>query len=239
MGSKLTRGVVVVAAFFALFGVAQGQTRNYGASEHSVHLAFTRLVLNESGWRSTGDANGILRSLINNIRITGEFDVTDADHRSRFMRYTALVGNRTFPADSPWLGLMTDHARDRHSKNQRRFGNAVWTSGFHTSCEKPTHWDEAYPESDWAGYTTRCAELVKTTQALLKMSHQNWCHTAAGPADPKWWGGEMDLHRVQRDWEEVICDAPGATCTEADRSMPNTPPGCTKNRYFRKQVRAL
>jgi hypothetical protein len=181
------------------------------------------------------DTNGILRSLVTNARLPDkQFDLHQSEDRAKLLRYMARIGNRTFPVDNPLLGLVTDADRQEHTRRQRLFGNAYWTSGFKLDCSKPDHWDEVYPDSQWAGYTERCKELVLRAQAALANKLPNTCHTAEGvPADPTWWGGAMDLHRVENGWEEIFCDAPGKNCTKEDRLSRNTPEGCTKNWYFR------
>lgn len=201
------------------------------------HLALTRLILNESGWRSDADAIGIFRSLVSNS-VGTELRVSELRHRTQFLRYLARVGNRTFPVDSPWLGLSGMPARTRHLAGQKLYGNALWTSSFKLDCSKPAHWDEVYPESDWEGYLDRCAALVVRTKALLLNKKPNWCQTLDGvPTSPKWWGGMMDMHRIQPDWQEVFCDAPDTECPQDVRNSPNTPSGCAKNRYFKPAPR--
>jgi len=203
-----------------------------------VHERYAALTINESGWNNQADANGIFQCIMSNVFPGNEaFQLENPKHRSRYVAYIALVGNRTFPTDSPWLGLDTQALRDRHDQRQKT-GNARWTHALKTDCSKPHVWDNVYPDSEWKGYTTRCAKTMALTMALLRNKRPNWCRTLEGtPAVPRWWGGEMDLHRVENNWEEIICDAPGKTCTREDRLKPNIPEGCTKNWYFRPKIK--
>lgn len=205
----------------------------------AVHLAFTRIVLNESGWRSEADAIGIFQSILTNSVGSG-FNSRVPRHRASFLRYLSRVGNRTFPADSLWLGMTAGHERARHTALQKRArGNAYWTSSFKLDCSKPGNWNEAYPNTSWEGYPKRCAELVARTRAVLLSQTPYGCRTQDGgvAASPRWWGGMMDMHRVQPTWQEIICDDPEVTCSQEDRNASNTTPGCAKNRFFRLKPR--
>ena len=214
--------------------------RSAATTEDFVHERYAVLVVNESGWRNQADINGIFQCIMNNS-LPGKttFNIKDPSQRARFVAYMALVGNRTFPTDTPWLGLHTPAQRHHHDKRQMT-GNAAWTHALKTDCSKPDVWDTVYPDSEWAGYTTRCAATMRLTAETLDNKLSNWCRTLDGkPAVPRWWGGAMDLHRVEKNWEEIICDAPGKICTRADRESPNTPAGCAKNWYFRIRTTKL
>jgi hypothetical protein len=209
------------------------------------HRAFTRVVLNESGWKSKPDMNGITEILVSRgggrdygRRYPGAG--YGLDYR-RFITYTAKASLKTFPIDDPWAYPIMVMKYDRrgetalnhHVKRQKdSVGNVYWTSSFKLNCSEPDRWKEVYPNTQWEGFTKRCANLVKMTAEYLKGQYKNWCRTQAGePATPQFWGSKADVLRNKRkNWEEIFCDKPETNCQ--DRQDPNNT-SCAKNRWFR------
>lgn len=212
-----------------------------------VHLAYTRIVLNESGWESRPDMNGILEVLLRhsggrnpkrNYQGTGY----GINYR-QFMLYAARVSTKTFPATDPWAyqamvykyGRTGETAREHHVKRQRSAaGNSYWTSELKLDCSEPKTWKEVYPDIPWSNFKKRCPELFRLTKEYLTGEHPNWCRTFDGePATPKFWGCEQDVHRAEAEgWEELLCDDPDVDCSEEKRNDLNNN-SCARNRWFR------
>jgi hypothetical protein len=210
-----------------------------------VHEAFTRIVVNEAGWKSRPDINGILEVLLKHgggrNRSRGyKGSGYGIDYR-RFITYAAKASLKTFPPECPWAqpimkrryGASDEAARRRHVQRQKKsIGNSLWSSTMKRDCSEPENWSLAYPETQWAGFEDRCKEIFRLTEEYLKGEHPNWCRTLDGEqTKPYWWGGIMDDpdHR----WEEVICDEPGAECEGFDwRKDPNNT-SCARNSFYR------
>jgi len=203
------------------------------ASVDFLQEKFMALVLNESEWVNESDANGIYRCILNNVSHDENLDISKSKQRTKFLRYVTKVGKRMFDFDSPWLGLTSEKARS-HQRFRQTTGNPRWTRSIKPDCSEPSTWKATYPNTSWSGFKKRCEKTAVLTSEILENRRPNFCRTLEGkPANPRWWGGEMDLHRVEKNWEEILCDDPGMTCTKEDRMSPNTPKGCSKNWYFR------
>ncbi len=194
-----------------------------------VHEAFTRIVLNESGWNSRADIGGILEVHLSNSggRSTSRERTYGIDLR-RFIYFSARVARRTFPAISPYI---FPESRETHETWQKQYGNPYWTSTLKLNCSEPDHWSEVYPKNKWRDYKDRCKALVKLTEEYLKGEHPAWCRIKTGePAQPQFWGSDADFRRFPevRTWEELTCDEPNIDCTKDRRNS-----SCAKNRWFR------
>jgi len=172
-----------------------------------IHEAFTRIVLNESGWNSIADIGGILQVHLTNTggRSTNYPTIKNnygLNYR-RLMRFSAAVSPRTFPYKSPWIIPLL--SKEEFEKRQRSNGNTYWSSTMKLDCSEPAHWSEVYKEP-WSNYTDRCKNLVKITAEFLRGERLEWCRTKAGtPASPQFWGSKSDAKRPEvKTWEEFI-----------------------------------
>lgn len=262
MLSRLT--LLLSMLCFVMSGAAQGIPARLAAGKgprtpnfKQIHLAFTRIIKNEAGWRNQADVNGIGQVV---LRLGGGRNRARSyrgsgyglDYR-QFMRGMAKASPKTFPAKSDWV---TPHilgrygtksiakARVIHRKRQKANGNAYWTHTMKHDCSKPGHWDEVYPLADWAGYEKRCPELFEMTEAWLKGKLPNWCVTSEGDSvRPLTWGSRTDKGWIKRELTRVWCDQPDATwtdregithpdCTDYDyRQDPNNQQ-CARNRFY-------
>ena len=162
------------------------------------------------------------------------------------MIFAAKASLRTFPATDPWAEMIIGHryslhgemAIANHVQQQRKTNNTYWTSSFNTNCSEPDHWSEVYPDVQWKNFRNRCTALVEITARYLRGEEPNWCRNYWGePANPRYWGSEKDLHRVEKEtWEEIFCDEPSANCLSTDRKDPNNKV-CAKNYWFREYRR--
>lgn len=212
-----------------------------------VHLATVRIVKNETGWKNLPDLKAIIQVLV-----SGGGGRKGRDYRGsgygldyiKYMTFAAEASLRTFPAEDPWAlpvmvkryKMSSEDAIQRQKELQGKIpGNVLWTSSMSLDCSEPYNWSMVYPESPWTLYTERCEALVQSVKETLKRPGENWCRTASGePATPTIWGGLMDMHRVKPNWEELICDAPGASCPKDFdwRQDPNRTE-CAWNKYYR------
>lgn len=192
-----------------------------------VHTIFTRIVINESGWKSTADVGGILQVHLYNSggRSEKRASTYGIDYR-RFINFSARVAARTFPPNSPWIRPISV---EKHETWQKAYGNPYWTSTVKLDCSEPAHWSEVNKEP-WKNYEERCKTIVKLTAEYLKGEHPTWCRTLQEqPADPQFWGSNDDAKRPEvKSWEELTCNDPSVDCSK-DKSSGS----CAKNRWFR------
>lgn len=217
------------------------------------HEATVRLVRNETGWRTLPDINAIIRVLVHGSGGRRVRDYQGAGYGidySRYMIFAAQAGLRTFPADDPWAypvmveryGVEGEAAKAKQREMQRKVANTIWTSAMKLDCSEPDTWAATYPTDPWSFRSPRrkshedlCHELVAITKRMLQGKFANWCRTKTGePATPELWGGLMDRHRVRANWEELICDAPGAVCPkDFDWTTDPSRTECAWNKYYR------
>jgi len=250
---------------FALTGMAQSIPARLASGRSdlptpnfkAVHLAFTRVVKNEAGWRNPADINGIGQVVLRlgggrNTARRGRGTGYGLDYR-RIMRGIARASPKTFPGTDPWVvpymfgryGTRSiTRAREKHLERQKANGNAYWTHTMHADCSKPDHWDEVYPNADWRGYEERCPQLFQMTKTWLQGKLPNWCVTAEGESvRPLTWGSRTDMGWVKRELTRVWCDTPSAMWTDRDgvvhpdcsdydyRADPNNQQ-CSRNRFY-------
>lgn len=220
------------------------------ATFEDAHLAYTRIVLNESGWYSPADACGILEVLkigsqppktalkAASIRLYNRENRTDIDY-TRFVIRAAKASLRTFPIDDPWGKFVFEdrykkngiEAAEHHLDRQRKSINSYWTSTLKSDCSEPSHWKEIYIDP-WSIYRDRCKDLFRMTSVYLKGEAPNWCRTLDGkPARPEYWGGSMD-HPDKR-WERLTCNEPGVDCSAFNEGEDPNNGSCAKNFWYR------
>ena len=182
-----------------------------------VHEAFTRLVVNESGFKSEGDQEGILTALLfggggRDKSRTGHGTGYGLDY-AKLMTRMARHSTRTFPRDSKFL-VVVDSKVLAH-KNRLRTYQTDWTSSLRLDCSQPIGWNEERSKT-WLGYTKRCAELVRSTERALKGQVESYCD---GPITT--WGSIDDRGRsdgaIENSWRETRCDRPARLASDPPR----------------------
>jgi len=215
-----------------------------------LHNAYTRLTLNESGFKSRSDQEGIFRAILhggggrNHGRRARRGTGYGLDY-TKLMARMARHSSRTFPRDSKFLVVLTPEKRAR--KNRLRTYQNDWTSTFKLDCSRPAGWKESVSKS-WHGYEKRCALLVESTREVLQGKNVAHCD---GPITT--WGSKDDRHRqggaLDSDWHETQCDRPPQvegdppmeecaelrakrwTDEEANRRLLNST-NCARNYFF-------
>lgn len=179
-----------------------------------LHEAFTRVVLNESGFKSESDQEGILKALLfggggRDQSRSGKGTGYGLDY-ARLMTRMAQHSTRTFPRDSKFLVVVD--ARVLAHKNRLRTYQTDWTSTLRLDCSEPTGWNQSRSNT-WLGYVERCAALVKSTERALKGGLESHCD---GPITT--WGSRDDLGRddgaAENSWHETRCDRPARLASD-------------------------
>lgn len=205
-----------------------------------LHERFAALCVNESGFISIPDQDGILRAMLSsggggrragrNKRGQGY----GLDY-SRLMRRMARHSTRTFPADSKFL-LLSDARRARLAKRQTRLNR--WTSTLKLDCTEPAGWPktktDGSPMQQWRDYEDRCAVMVESTRAVLKGEVKSRCD-----GEPTTWGNEKDVEReggpLDQGWTQIYCDRPPDTpesCAEKTRLEIWRDKTCARNTFW-------
>lgn len=179
-----------------------------------VHEAFTRLVLNESGFKSEADQEGILKALLfggggrdkSRVGVGAGYGLDYAKLMTRMAQHST----RTFPPNSKFL-VVVDSKVLAH-KNRLRTYQTDWTSTMRLDCFQPGGWDEGR-SGPWVGYIKRCAELVESTARALRGELASHCD---GPITT--WGSHEDRGRgdgaIENSWRETHCDRPARVASD-------------------------
>jgi hypothetical protein len=208
-----------------------------------IHLAYMRIVVNESGFKSLADQDGILQAMLWNGggRKAGRnrhgqgygLDYT------RLMKRMASHSKRTFPPHSKFL-LKTSAERALLVKRQTRLNK--WTSTLQLDCSEPEGWpkkklDGVTSMDPWgSNYGKRCRLVVETTRAFLKGKYESFCTD-----EPTTWGSVPDIYRPggPRDggWLEIHCDRPNPKnpdedCNQLTKAELRNSKTCAKNHFW-------
>lgn len=209
--------------------VAAGKVRSPTFAE--VHRQYMRIVVNESGFKSMPDQDGILRTLIRGGggRLAGRrkrgqgfgLDYT------RLMRMMVRHSGRTFPVGSRYLQLLAPWKLRRIARLRTK--QNAWTSTLELDCAQPSGWDESAFHT-WRGYLTRCALVAQTTLRFLRGVEQSHCE-----ADPTTWGSHKDKVRpngpIDRGWNQIFCDRVDA-CEALSRQELLNSTQCARNTFW-------
>jgi len=208
-----------------------------------VHRAYMRIVVNESGFKSLADQDGILQALLwrGGGRKAGRRGYGygwGLDYRSLMKRMIAH-SRRTFPPDSKFL-TVTHVQRLRLEKRQTRRNR--WTSTLQLDCSEPEGWPEMKRDGSrrmdpWRShYGKRCRLVVETTRAFLQGRMETHCD-----GDPTTWGSVSDIYRPggahDNDWLEISCDRPHPKnpdydCDKLTRQQLLNSKFCAKNHFW-------
>jgi len=190
-----------------------------------VHRAYMRIAVNESGFRSLADQDGILQALLWNGggRKKGRNKKGHGyglDYRL-FMKRMASHSTRTFPSNSKFL-VMTSAERSLLKGQQTRQNR--WTSTLQLDCSEPKGWpqkklDGSRRMDPWKShYGKRCQLVVETTRAFLKGRMRSYCDN-----QPTTWGSKPDIYRPggphENGWLEIHCDRPNLENPDEDCNM--------------------
>jgi len=204
-----------------------------------VHERFVAIVVNESGFKSVADQDGILQSLLHggggrkhDRRYRGQGYGLDY---TKLMRQMARHSKRTFPANSRFLTL-TMAQRLRLARRQTRLNR--WTSTLKLDCSDPSGWPEKKPDGtpmlSWRLFRERCQRLVETTRAVLQGKVQSYCD-----GRPTTWGSIWDIRKpggaLDRGWTEVHCDRPPdnpETCEQLTKLELWNSKTCARNTFW-------
>lgn len=208
-----------------------------------IHLAFTRIVVNESGFNSLADQDGILRALM--WRGGGRKAGRDKRGQGYGLDYSKLMkrmvahSTRTFPTNSRFLAL-TNSQRVLLSRRQTRQNR--WTSTLRLNCSEPTGWpktklDGSRRMDPWRShYGKRCQRVVRSTRAFLQGKLRSHCD-----AQPTTWGSILDIRRpggaLESGWDEVHCDRPNPNnpdevCDELTKEELLNSKTCARNTFW-------
>lgn len=210
-----------IIAAGVLFAVAQQPQRSARANEVTLEIAqaaLLRLVVNESGWESLPDADGIFQSVTRGARErNGRLNL------SRMVMRIAAHSPRTFPAGSQFL----DRAdiRERLEKNGQSVRHR-WTSSLRLDCSEPADWQYDVP---WSVYEDKCKRTVVIIRSLLAGKIKTQCND-----EPMTWGNDADVQRpggpIDLKWREVFCDS--AACRGLEQAEREKLSGCAANRFW-------
>jgi hypothetical protein len=187
-----------------------------------LHRAYVRIVVNESGFKSIADQDGILKALLwrgggRKAGRRGRGKGYGLDYR-RLMRRMASHSKRTFPVNSRFL-VFTPAQRAALARRQTRQNK--WTSTMQLDCSRPVGWpklkrDGSRRMDPWRShYGKRCQLVVETTRAFLQGRLASYCD-----GRPTTWGSVPDIYRSggahDNDWLEIICDRPNPDDPDED-----------------------
>ena len=173
-----------------------------------LHEQYLHVVVNESGFKSQSDQEGILDALLHGGggRVEGRrrrgtgYGLDYTRLMSRMVRHSM----RTFPRNSRFLRVV-DPRKLAHKWSKRTYHNE-WTSTIRLDCGQPSGWDVAVSKT-WLGYVKRCAALVESTRVVLQGRIETHCD---GPITT--WGSRDDRSRkggaLDSKWHESTCDRP-------------------------------
>jgi len=204
-----------------------------------LHERFVAIVVNESGFKSIADQDGMLQALLHGgggrksgRRYRGQGYGLDY---TKLMRQMARHSKRTFPVNSKFL-MLTAPQRAWLGKRQTRLNK--WTSTLKLDCSEPTGWPKEKPDGTpmlpWRYFTERCQLLIETTRAILKGRVHSFCD-----GRPTTWGSIWDIERpggaLDRGWTEVHCDRPPdnpETCGQKTKLELWNGTTCARNTFW-------
>lgn len=237
----MSRAVLLFSVALLLSGNAYAETISAKLASASVptptfddvHEQFMRIVVNESGWVSDADADGISRALVSqgggrDHSRRGRGQGYGLDY-SRLMRQMALHSTRTFPSGSKFL-VFAQPWRIAKARRHRTYQNE-WAATLNLDCDQPRGWQEERSGS-WLGYIDRCAGLVRRTGEWLRGDRMSHCS-----GDPTTWGGgRLNLFdEPQDDWREIYCDHPEEgrpPCDDLSLAELRNSRTCARNRFW-------
>jgi len=217
-GRAVNTAFTVAVVFGLVASVAHGRPTLVGPIPFSaVHLAYARVVANESGMDSSPDADGILQALLYPRNQVG----TKLDN-VRLMSRMVAHSPRTFPASAPYLPIGIKYEQSQQN---------LWTSTLTLDCAQPANWHLS--DADWRfTYAPACRRLMLRTKQYLLGQNRTWCR-----GRPTTWGSEADMYRpggpIERGWTEIVCDhTESDTCRRFSSEERATSPSCTRNRFW-------
>jgi len=198
-----------------------------------VHLAYFRIVVNESGLGCLADQDGILQAMLyqgggrkysRNVRGTGY----GLDY-VKLMRRMAAHSTRAFPSDSVFLPISVER---RVALEMSQTDHNRWTSTLTLDCSEPLGWSSDTPGTWRANYFKRCSETVETTRAFLVGKLASKCG-----GTPTTWGSESDTVRrggpLDLGWNEIVCDRdPSVDCRSFEVQERLNSRVCARNRFW-------
>lgn len=204
-----------------------------------VHRAYMRIVVNESGFKSRADQDGILQALL--YGNGGGRKMARTRHGQGYgLDYTKLMyrmirhSKRTFPANSRFLPMTTAQRAWLRSKQTRQ---NKWTSTMKLDCSEPAGWPEKKLDGTgmdpWAAnFGSRCRLVVASTRSFLRGEFPSNCELW-----PSTWGSHRDVVRrggpLDQGWTQVNCNAPGMECADLTKQELRNSEHCARNTFWR------
>jgi len=210
-----------VIAVVVLFIVMQQPMRSASANEvtfETAHAALLRLIVNESGWESLPDADGIFQSVTRDAR-----EQNGRINLSRMVMRIAAHSPRTFPAGSRFIDRADIIARlEKNGQSVRH----RWTSSLRLDCSEPNDWPYDVP---WSVYADKCKRTVVIIRSLLAGEIKTQCND-----EPMTWGNDAYMIRpggpIDLKWREVFCDS--AACRGLEQAERIKLRECAANRFW-------
>jgi len=183
----------------------------------AAHLAYARIVANESGMSSESDADGILQAMLYPRNKAGKGLST-----VKLMRRMVAHSPRTFPENDLYLPLGVAYVRSVQNR---------WTSTLNLQCDEPVLWPMS--TAAWnTVYKKNCIALMKLTRQYMLGKKPTRC-----TGQPTTWGNEADSRRrggpIDRGWTEIFCDQDqSGSCKNSNRASMMLSPLCSQNRFW-------
>lgn len=231
--------VVLVLMFFIFVPVRADQISSFIASKqipiptfNDIHERFAAIIINESGFKSFADQDGILRALLWNgggrkSSRNKKGQGYGLDYQ-KLMKRMAAHSTRIFPSDSKFLNITSEQ---RILLFKRQTIQNRWTSTLKLDCSEPSGWPETYPS--WKHhYGKRCKLVIRTTRAFLRGRIKSYC-----TGQPTTWGSPADVNRPggprDKGWKEIFCNRSSSEyCYELTKKELLNSATCARNQFF-------